>query len=224
MGINLILFGDSLSLPRPFEKEQANNYSEVWTGIINKFEGINSVINLAKPAVTSSEILILAKSYYYYTDHQDNLIIIYTGVVDSSPRPYPKLLQRPFNLVSILLSKIFGISWRHKTSPFLLKIWGKPWISPKRFAQNIRSTCELFRNSNILIIGLMKPGENLIRKLGEFDVDSYNLALRRLTSTKVHYIELEAQQSLDGHHLSKTGQTEIATKVYECIRSIYSLS
>ena len=223
MGINLILFGDSLSLPRPFNKNQCINYGQVWTGIINKFEAIDSMVNLARPATTSSDTLKLARGYHPYLDHQDNLIIIFIGVVDSAPRPYPKVLQRPFVLVAKLLSKVFKIHFYHKTSPLLLKMWGKPWVSPKRFAKNIRSSCELFHSSNILLIGIMKPGQALIRKLGETDVDSYNLELQRLTSDKVHYLELKVEQSSDGHHLSKTGQIQFATKVYDWIRLRYSL-
>jgi lysophospholipase L1-like esterase len=220
MGINIIVFGDSLSLPMPYGKEPYNNYSQVWTGILNRFEGIDSVVNLARPASTSSDLLNWAKIYSPCIDHFDNLIIIFIGIVDASPRAYPKILSPFLNRV-IKILRFLEISWNPKISPLLLKIWGKPWVSSKKFAQNTRKTHELFPNSNILFIGLNKPGQSLIRKIGEIDVFSYNLALQGLTSAKVHYLEVSAEQSPDGHHLSASGQIQFASKVYEWIRSTY---
>ena len=211
--IFLIVFGDSLSLPRPFDEEGIESFADTWTGQIQKSELVCGITNFSVGGYTSKDVYKLTLKLSPYLNSSKNLIIIFVGVVDSAPRAYPKRLNTLFAKVRALLN-LLGLKWIPQRSKFLLRIWGRPYFTPKQYRSYLGKIPHLFPKARVVFISILEPGGKMIEILGNYNVIEYNLNLRSIDASNVYHLILQdAELHPDGHHLSKKGHLQISDLV-----------
>jgi hypothetical protein len=126
-----------------------------------------------------------------------------------------------FYQISLLMSYI-GIKWSPHHSVFLLQLWGKPYLTAKKYKKYLRKFHLLFPLSNVAFVNLAEPGVRLIKFLGNYSVENYNLSISSLQANNIYHInaqDLDLQP--DGHHLSNLGHTQLGKIVINLIDNLY---
>jgi hypothetical protein len=141
------------------------------------------------------------------------------GIVDVSPRIVSKQLY-PY------ASRMPGFS-KLQRSKRLHKAFGKPWVSPEQFNQNIAAIDEqlsLF-SRQVYYIEIAKPAHYFKQNVGDFSesVEVYNRIISQCVGAG-RFIACWNGQPVpefllpDGHHLSKEGHLAVAEKCLARLR------
>lgn len=168
-------------------------------------------------AATSLEVLGEARhlgSYLGSTPTWD-ATVVQMGIVDVSPRPLPRRVQR-------LVEKLPGVrNAINRRMGALLRLRSRPWVSEQEFERTAADLVEaaLAYSGSVVFVAIVPPGPGLVAKLGAFSdsVERYNGALRRVAAQdpgRVAVAEPDRPGLLpDGHHLSVEGHRAVAEAV-----------
>ena len=218
----LIVFGDSLSLPQwSSDQIESGSFSDTWPGHILESGVVSGANNFSVGGYTARDVYKLAKRLSAYLQSSKNFIVIFVGVVDAAPRPFPKFMKPLFYQISLLMSYM-GIKWLPHHSVFLLQLWGKPYLTAKKYKKYLRKIHLLFPLSNVAFVNLAEPGASLIKYLGNYSVENYNLAISSLQANNIYHINAQDYDlQPDGHHLSNLGHTQLGKIVINLIDNLY---
>ena len=143
----------------------------------------------------------------------DNLLFDYTivqiGICDVTPRLFPK---RVYSRLKWL--PFFKLIHRKR---IFYKIFGRPWISQKRFRYEVDSLIKVLKSfsKDIVFIGIAPPVKNLLYNVGDFTdlVNIYNQVLKENNSI---FLDCWGKEYCvkdfflnDGHHLSIHGHRHL---------------
>ena len=215
--LDLIVFGDSLSLPhpstRPGDDEFITSVDDVWPQLLVASGYVKSYWFRSVGGANSAETLKSVQATGNYLEEASaKLTIIQVGIGDAAPRPYPLWAWPVLRKVDEVIRRIKGKKVLERNS-ILLRIWGRPWIPPMLFGQNVEKAVEaaLKFSDSVLLVALVPPGNNLTGILGYFTVESYNGELKRIArlNEDVGFVDFTGDLHPDGHHLTCKGHADL---------------
>lgn len=217
----LISLGDSLGFMRD-DKYSPNVWRQTWVGKVSNSDLFDSCWFMNMGGEMAKGVELKANQIVsYLTDSVEVTCIIQVGIVDSSPRALPRSFLALLSKI-LLLNKSSGNNLQKNR--FLLKIWGRPWTSSKKYGSLMAATVnKLLRSSSvkrIILVGISRPEGALRTNLGEFDVESYNESLRKLSRKhpNVEFLEPMSWLHPDGYHMTKKAHEELATEILHIMR------
>ena len=218
----LIVLGDSLNFPRPNDDYSPNLPEETYFDKVVQGGFADGYWLMASGGSTVSDTLKRARNVAAYIDDSGQgsfTIIVTQGIVDSSPRPYPRQLSGLFFIIASILRK-FEINWRHERSRALLRLWGRPWTTPAKFEALALQLVDVFRelDARILWVRIQEPTSRLKEILGKFSVIRWNERLYRIQSLYPEHftvIDFHAQLHPDGQHLTREDHSSLAKILME---------
>ena len=180
-------------------------FTQTWQGRISQSDFFDYTWLLGKGGSMAKDALNQALiCTRHLTSEMSATVFIQVGIVDATPRSMPKMMLR---IVSVLFSLNQNQVSRLKRSKTLLKIWGKPWISPRKYSRRIRKAVQLLEASpsvsKIFILGINPVGTRIIKLAGHVQIDEYNLRLSQIASDhrKTEYLAAQLEVHPDGIHL-----------------------
>ena len=220
-GSVMVSLGDSLAFPRN-DRESASAIENTWVQIAHKSSTLQSLWFRNCGAATSKRVLSEAAHVLSYLPESSAAVfVVQCGIVDCTPRPLPR---RAF----MFLKKLFPR--RLALYSLLYLLWGKPWVSPKRFRRNMEklflkiSSHPSFeaQGGGLVVLGIQDPGPNLTKITGFFSVTEYNSILSELAARldRTVYIDEKVELHPDGHHLSKKGHFQLAASVISALDAL----
>jgi hypothetical protein len=226
----LIIYGDSTSLPRPLDSVEVK---DTWYWKLKEFSNYNFQIeNRSIGGVTISKIhsKILNDAHYLFPkgnkSNNQKMVVLNIGVVDSGIHPISYKLKfvnkLPFigSYLWLILGKILKPS-RAK----IQKLWGYSLTSPKKFSRELNRIIIFLteREVEVCLLQTPIPHKNLDKRSPGFreNVVKYNDIKKELSKkySKIHFIELDEFKDSyyvnenDGHHFSKLGHNYIFNKI-----------
>lgn len=217
----LISLGDSLGFTRD-DKYSPKEWRQTWVGKVSNSDLFDSCWFMNMGGEMAKGVELKANQIVsYFTDSIEVTCIIQVGIVDASPRALPRSF---LSLLSKILLLNKGSANNLQKNKFLLKVWGKPWTSPKKYRGLMEATVNILLRSisvkRVVLLGVFRPEGSLINKLGEFDVEPYNESLRELSRKYPNVEFLEPISSLhpDGYHMTKKAHEELATAILHILR------
>lgn len=217
----LISLGDSLSFPRN-DQEPVDTVGNSWVQLVFRKLSFRSLWFRNRGGATSKHVLDEALHLLnYLPDSCKPIFVVQCGIVDSTPRPLPR---RPF----ALLKRFFPRSLPRCS--FLYTVWGKPWVSIRKFRNNLEN---LFHNMSshpsykagggvVIVIAIQDPGPSLTKITGNFSVSGYNSILRELVKKfdRTTFLDVKLNLHPDGHHLTTESHLELASAVIVALEGL----
>jgi len=225
----IMVYGDSLSMPRWEESIQCNNlYSELFRAWLEK-ENPNNKVYLYNRSQGGESIRFLYKTFKkdmeYFGDFGEKILILQCGVVDCAPRPIPFVLRRLISIMPINMRN-FIIKCIHDNRATLLRMGFKWFITEVfKFKTIYRKWLEeaVPKFSKIYIFNIL-PTTNEIESHSPGFSESITVfnrqiaqVIKSLNKDNLYLIDVHAncQQSKDhfknivnkndGHHLTLAG-------------------
>lgn len=213
--MNLLVYGESRSLPRAFDGVYLE---DTYVSLLGRR---HSVLFRGAGGASSSELLGLFKrDMPYFASQTDIILIIFLGIVDGAPRPFTYKLKKiwPRRFWGKVLKLISPFR------PIIQKLWSYQLVPLGDFMENLSEMIGLaIKNSwkCIVVENPLPPNSLEERSPGiRASVKEYNDGLRKivteLRNENVSYVEFQDAHfvsSEDGHHLSGDGHATLAMKI-----------
>lgn len=215
-GSVLVSLGDSLAFPLNDQFSECA-VENTWVQLAFTDSTLRSLWFRNSRGSTSKHVLDeLGRVIKHLPELSSAVFVVQCGIVDCTPRPLPRR-------VFFVLKQFFprGLA----RCSFLYSIWGKPWVSIRKFRINMES---LFRRisshpsyetGGIIVIGIQDPGPNLTKITGNFSVSEYNSILIELVGKleRAFYVGEELKIHPDGHHLASESHLKLASAVTDAL-------
>lgn len=215
----LIVLGDSLPFPR---HDLPQDSSDTWPQLLVRDQTFDTVWFQAQPGgLVYDAVQRLESLIPYIPKRSATTVIISQGIVDSTPRPYPRLLIRPVVKLEAAIDRAIGVKLRLKRRRVLYKLYGKPWTRPesfKRCVERISRLTEGIGGAKIIWLKVLEPGNYMTDIVGNFEVNPYNqiLKVQAQRSGNFFYLDLKlSAMHTDGHHLTSPNHCEVAEQIRE---------
>lgn len=201
------IFSDSLALPR--ETPQEVYYEETYPA---KLQKDHIVVQYSKGAGTIDELF---GQTFYLKMFSPDVVIIQTGIVDCSPRPFTKFEEHFFKL-NIFTKGIKAILKR-LTKSWLRNLRKVAWTSPKNFRFYCNQFLETYLNTPVFAIGILPPREEYEKQLKGITkrIELYNGILKEVFGE--NYIDTSDMPDTgimsDHHHMTVVGHQFIYDKI-----------
>ena len=229
---NLLILGDSLSCPRPWEGVGGfNTYAYI---LQRHLENRIYVQNLAYSDRCTSDYLTESFVKTYIKSAHASYIVMQLGIVDCAPRLLTTFeraigfLARKLKITRNLFSMY--VRWKSKHRLFFTKWFPLTRVDLAQYEKNVRNIIEVSSKNNSLdtfyIINIAYPGEFLIsRSYGILpNIVQYNQVLDKISSDSlfnVKIIDLFSVTNLnrtwvtreDGHHITSEAHLWIAEQI-----------
>lgn len=229
---NLIILGDSLSCPRPWEGVgTADTYAYI---VQRELRGSIYVQNLAYSDRCTADYITDSFTKTYIQSANADYVVIQLGIVDCAPRLLTTFeraigfIGRKSKFTNALFNKY--IRWKSKHRLFFTKFFPLTRVQLTAYENNIETIIKNFSASNVVndfyFINIAYPGSFLTEKsFGILEnIEKYNAALKRVSlqcSSKVQIIDLFSATKLnpswiasaDGHHILKAAHLWIADEI-----------
>jgi GDSL-like lipase/acylhydrolase family protein len=221
---SLLVLGDSVAMPRASAGQRLD---EAWPQLLDASGAASVRWVRSVGAATAYEVLAEVRHLASYIGERRtwDAVAIQVGIVDCSPRPFPRRLQKLLDLVPGLRPRI------NRRLPLLLRFRARPWVSEADFERLLDTiSAETLRYcGRVLLIEVIPPGPGLVGKLGSFEgtVARYNAALQRVAARRpgqVAVVRGVAPERLseallpDGHHLTAAGHRSVADALQIALR------
>jgi hypothetical protein len=209
--ISAVIIGDSVAMPREFEKE-STDIEQTWPFKLAKtFPRVHWVTNFSGGRSLIEVPDILNRTAYYYTP---SFIILCVGIVDCSYRvltKYELKFLKLFPRISIVVRRFVK-----KNHYFLSKKRKMYNTKPNKFEKILKECIKICdqMNSTLICIPILNPGENLVKKSFNIknNVMTFNDIIRKNINRK-YLINIENNDidvndlvnKEDGHHLNFAG-------------------
>ena len=202
MSKNILLFTDSLSLPR--SQPENCSFSNTWPELLRK-NGY-SVCQIAIGGATSTELL--KQTFYFQSPKSEfDYVIIQSGIVDCTPRFAGKNELKIIKSIPVLgkyflqgMNKQWVRNLRHIT-----------YVKPSKFKKNLQQFIDLFPASKVLFLSILPANSDYEKKVGGITkrIAQYNSILQETGSV----IDLNGMESSgimsDYHHLNEKGHAYV---------------
>ena len=207
----IITLGDSIALKRKEKRLPISSYIEhVSTALDHK-----PFIQFNMGGATSRDLVSQSHSLTeQFTCDEVNLLIVQIGIVDCTPRLYPKMLNRHVKLKKYFI-KINK----------LLKIYDKSWVGEEEFEYNVRVALGLLKTvglHKIVFLSILPACGQLLNKINSINlkIDRYNRLIFKLCEEQdIKFLDLSTIKTdgflKDGHHLDETGHQSVSKKILE---------
>lgn len=229
---NLIILGDSLSCPRPWEGiGSTNTYSSI---IQQELKGAVHVHNLAYGDRCSADYVAESFVKTYVKAANASYVVLQLGIVDCAPRLLTTLervigyLARKSRFSSYVFN--YYIRWKSKHRMFFTKWFPMTRVKINTYEYNMKRIVDYFLENNdvesFFVINIAYPGESLISKSFGIveNIEKYNSALHTISMTykgKVELIDLYSETRTnknwitidDGHHIKPVAHSWIAESI-----------
>lgn len=206
MSKNILLFTDSLSLPRT--SPETCTFDKTWPELLRK-NGY-SVCQIAIGGATSTELL--KQTFYFQSPKSEfDYVIIQSGIVDCTPRFAGKNELKLIKSIPVL-------------GKYLLQGMNKQWVrnlrhityvKPSKFKKNMQQFIDLFPTSSILFLSILPANSDYEKKVHGISkrLNEYNTLL----SETGKYINLDAipREGImsDFHHLNEKGHAYVLQSI-----------
>lgn len=208
------IFSDSLSLPR--EIPQKVYYEETYPAKLSKD---HIVVQFSKGAGTIKDLYVQT---FYYKMFCPDIVILQSGIVDCTPRPFTQFEEHFFTL-NYFTRKCKGLL-KLLTKSWLRSVRKVAWTSPKKF----KFFCEQFKktypNIPILAIGILPPCAEYEKQVKGISkrIQEYNNILKEVFDK--WYIDTSdmPDQGImsDHHHMTSSGHLFVYNKIMNLISKI----
>ena len=214
----LVVVGDSLPFPR---KDIPQRISDTWPQRLNQGDVFDSLWFMAMGGSLAGDVLErLSNALQYLPERVLVTVVVSQGIVDATPRPFPKLLEEPLKRFEALIQKAFGLRLRLKKRRILYKWYGQRWTSTRRFQKLVRQIFRLVESDtrvrHLFWLNILEPGPYLSGIVGEFSVKKYNRILMdeaTKTTKCVFFTPKLSAIHTDGHHLTTKNHQEISSQI-----------
>lgn len=233
---NLIILGDSLACPRPWEGVGSmNTYASI---IQQELKGSVYVHNLAYGDRCSADYVTESFVKTYVKSANACYVVLQLGIVDCAPRLLTTLERAVGYLArkTKLSDSIFNyyIRWKSKHRMFFTKWFPMTRVKVNAYESNMERIIENFSENNdvecFFIINIAYPGEGLISKsFGIIEnIKKYNCVLDAISlrsDGKVKVIDLYSETRInkdwitidDGHHIKSEAHSWVADSILHAI-------
>lgn len=204
----ILILGDSVSLPRPTDGIE---YEHTWPKILA--DSLDEpVLNVSKAAITSAELLSLARDYFHY--YRPRLALFQFGVVDASPRVFGQYELRLLKLIPRVRTIVHDVANKHHAR--LTAARNITYTSERQFAANIQGMLSAVpTNCKICFLEILPPGRAMMAKspLANEKFNRYNAIFTRFADNdRVFTLSVpDAAMLPDGHHLCVGGHAVVAS-------------
>lgn len=235
---NLLILGDSLSCPRPWEGVGG---SDTYAYIMQKLSKNRIYVqNLAYSDRCTADYLTESFTKTYIKSANASYIVMQLGIVDCAPRLLTTF-ERAIGFLARKLTvtrKLFSIyvRWKSKHRLFFTKWFPLTRVELAEYERNIRNLIKVTSENNsletICIINIAYPGEFLTsRSYGILpNIIRYNQVLNEISSDSpgnVKIIDLYSATNInrawvsreDGHHITSEAHLWIAEQILYAIES-----
>lgn len=218
----LITIGDSLTMPRPGKLLAAVKPQECWPFMISRDLGFDWHWHLGQRGASSKDVLkLLVRVLDYVNADECNLVVLQFGVVDCTPRPFPRFFPRLITATR-LEAVSPGIAEKLNRARLLYRLWGRPWVAERQFRKNLAVMVGLLeaKGLDFLFIEIAPPGGYLLENVGRSNNERYNLAFREALHSSVRGKLLSYQADLmrDGYHLTAKGHQLLRSALADFLR------
>lgn len=202
MSKNILLFTDSLSLPRT--SPETCTFDKTWPELLR--QNGHTVCQVAIGGATSTELL--KQTFYFQSPKSEfDFVIIQSGIVDCTPRFAGK------NELKIIKSIPF-------LGKYLLQALNKQWIrnlrhityvKPSKFKKNMQQFINLFPTSTVLFLSILPANSEYEKKVGGISkrIEQYNSILQE-TGRAIDLNGIESSGIMsDFHHLNEKGHAYV---------------
>lgn len=237
--MNILILGDSLSFPRAGQR-----ISDTWPCLLQSLLRVNNKIDpvIWFRAHGGSDIRsVLLETHALsgrINEKEFDYAIVQVGIVDCTPRPYPRFIANVLNSNNIGQElKVFI----HNHLNFFYFFYSSPNISKKEWRKKIEETAVRLKKltKQIIFLNIAPPGEVFCKKVPKIEsiIEAYNKILHStivnmndeknmvvMNPYKPDYFDVENDiQHNCGHHLTTTGHQNVSKIVYEYIIKEYNL-
>lgn len=220
--MNIGIFSDSLSLPRPLDERDPIFYAEVYSSLVaaelRKFGMEVNIENFGKRNRTTADELDPWLEDIAYRDF--DVIIVHVGINDCVPRLISKRMNKWIKSLSPRLQtnvvRLFKVL---ETLHLIKRKVSKAYVSLGKFSRNIKEwLAKLKGTEKVIFIGIAPPGNFLKKKNQNIEavVFKYNEAIKKIAlDNNCRFISISQDEYLyyDGIHLNKEGHKFIANNI-----------
>lgn len=194
----VLILGDSLACPQP---RKGQPLEKTWPVLLGYALGGAEIFNRARPRHCLRDV---AAELFFFTESLDRFrgVVIQSGIVDCTPRPYPRCLYR---LLEILVPRARLRKFERFSHERLLWLYGRPWVSAANFtrlAEELVRTCSASQPGiPVLFVAIAPPTKALSALLPGIgrNVDTYNLALKTAVAALRPQFRCEVVDPYAGH-------------------------
>lgn len=192
MSGGLLTFGDSLSLPRPWDRKSPASALECWPHLISSSTHISFHWHwhFGLNGGNARDFLRYTRSLVrHLADTKINAVVVQLGIVDATPRHLPNIIRGGVFEKSIdrlllalprapLLPRLLPLRKRR----MLYRLWGKPSTSVKSFEKTMAQIRQSLGalNCPVLVSTIVEPGPKLAALTGTDGVFDYVAAIQRV--------------------------------------------
>lgn len=198
MSKNILLFTDSLSLPRT--SPETCTFDKTWPELLR--QNGYSVCQISIGGATSTELL--KQTFYFQSPKSEfDYVIIQSGIVDCTPRFAGKNELKIIKSIPIL-------------GKYLLQAMNKQWVrnlrhityvKPSKFKKNMQQFIDLFPTSTVLFLSILPANSDYEKKVGGITkrIAQYNSILQE-TGRAIDLSKIGSSGVMsDYHHLNENG-------------------
>lgn len=212
MGLDILIFTDSLALPRLHPEFCHQN--ETWTSLLRK-QG-HRITQVSIGGGTSHDLV--SQCNYYQKDTIDiDLVIVQSGIVDCAPRFAHKLELKLYQVLPLIGKKIIRLLNRN----WVRQVRNITYMPLKKYSKNIRKIQQNFKPYPVLFLGILpasKAYECQLRGITK-NTALYNDILKETGA----YIDLsqipESGIMSDYHHVNSVGHQFIFEQIQKAIQA-----
>lgn len=208
------IFSDSLALPR--EIPQKVYYEETYSAKLSKD---HIVAQYSKGAGTIKDLL---DQTFYYKMFCPDVVILQSGIVDCSPRPFTQFEEHFFTLN--LFTKGCKAILKRITKPWLRTVRKVAWTKPKKFKYYCEQLKSVYPNIPILSIGILPPRpeyEKLAKGISKRILEYNKILLDVFGENFIDMSDMPDEGIMsDHHHMTVIGHQFVYDKIKERISKL----
>lgn len=217
-GRGLVTIGDSLSLPRPWDEQSAHSPDECWPDLVASRELFKWHWHIGIPGGSLRDGLkILLRYGDYLSERTLALIVLQFGIVDSTPRQFPRVVDKGLTAVATFLGLEKA---RRKIGQLkvLYRLWGRPWVRRSSFRKTVKEVLAFGEKIGVRIcfVEIGEPGDRLRRVTGKSNTADFNRIIWEevaRTQSGASVVTYRPHYLADGHHLTAGGHSSLAESV-----------
>ena len=208
------IFSDSLALPR--EVPQKVYYEETYPA---KLVANHVVAQYSKGGGTIKD---LYEQIFYYKMFCPDVVILQSGIVDCTPRPFTQFEEHFFTLN--FFTKGCKAILKRITKPWLRTVRKVAWTSPKKFKYYCEQLKNVYPNIPILAIGILPPRpeyEKLAKGISKRILEYNKILLDVFDGNFIDMSDMPDEGIMsDHHHMTAIGHQFVYDKIIERITKL----
>ncbi len=220
-----LIIGDSVAMPRKFEKDSINLIQTWPYKLAISFPEIYWISNCGGGRSIGDVPDILARTAYYY---HPSFIVLNVGIVDCSYRALSKYELKVIQLFPHTISSAIQ-RWLRKNHYFLTKTRRIYYTNPGKFERILKKCIDLcsLMKSTLVYVPILPPGKymvnqsyNIIENVKLFNkIASDHISSRQIINMGIHENNIdEFVKREDGHHLNSKGHGLYAEKIAQFLQ------